>query len=432
MKIYSIPLFCFICCFLFFGGVSKKTALLSGVAKVEVKKIGINYLLYKDGKPYYIKGAGGYSYLDDLNKHGGNSIRTWSDKNIKYILDEALKNGLTVMVGLEMGRERQGFNYNDRVEVEKQFNLIKATVLKYKDHPALLMWCIGNEVAFLAKNDKVWNAIEEIAKMIKKIDPNHPTTTTLAGVPSDQVKSIIYKCPDIDIISVNAFQDLPYVPIKLRQAGWQGPYIISEWGSTGYWEVKTTKWNAVIEETSTQKALVCKERYELAIKKDKERCLGAYVFYWGHKQERTHTFFGFFGENGEKTSMTDMLQFLWTSTWPINKSPDISFLSIDNKRSEENVFLLPSSIHKAVVLAKDPENQFLKYKWEIYRESNEYHKTGGDLETKPSKINQLILEQINNTADFTAPSKKGPYRLFVYVLDGSKNMATANFPFYVN
>ena len=408
----------------------EKKSSLPIPSKVELKKTGNKFLLLRDNKPYYLKGAGGYEFLTDLKKHGGNSIRTWSYKNVNYVLDEALKNGLTVIIGLEMGRERQGFNYNDKVAVEKQFNTLKSEVNKYKHHPALLMWSIGNEVAFLAKNDEVWTAINDIAKMIKENDPNHPTTTTLAGVPTDQVKSIIYKCPEIDIISVNAFQDLPYVPLKLRQAGWQGPYIISEWGSTGYWEVKTTKWNAVIEETSTQKAMACKQRYESAIKKDNDRCLGSYVFYWGHKQERTHTFFGLFGENGEKTATVDMLQYLWTSTWPVNKSPEITSLTIDNKVAEENIFLNPSSSHKSVVLARDPENKLVNYQWEIFRESNEYHKTGGDLEAKPIRINQSITQDANSIS-FDAPAKKGPYRLFVYVLDGGKNMATANIPFYV-
>ena len=49
--------------------------------------------------------------------------------------------------------------------------------MKIKDHPALLMWAVGNEVDLFYKNFRVWNAVEDISKMIKKHDSNHPIMT---------------------------------------------------------------------------------------------------------------------------------------------------------------------------------------------------------------------------------------------------------------
>ena len=54
-------------------------------------------------------------------------------------------------------------------------------MLKYKDHPALLAWIIGNEANLRFKNPKVFDAINDISKMIHQVDPNHPTTTALSG-----------------------------------------------------------------------------------------------------------------------------------------------------------------------------------------------------------------------------------------------------------
>jgi beta-galactosidase/beta-glucuronidase len=71
-------------------------------------------------------------------------------------------------------------------------------VLKYKDHPALLAWGIGNELNLQYKNTRVWDAVNDISKMIHELDPNHPTSTILAGVNKDLVGLIKQKTTDID------------------------------------------------------------------------------------------------------------------------------------------------------------------------------------------------------------------------------------------
>ena len=58
---------------------------------------------------------------------------------------------------------------------------LREEVLKYKDHPALLAWGIGNELNLQYKNPKVWNAVNDIAKMIHEVDPlaDHLAQVTL-------------------------------------------------------------------------------------------------------------------------------------------------------------------------------------------------------------------------------------------------------------
>ena len=68
--------------------------------KVEVLKKEGKWSLLVDGQLYYINGAGGDDYLDILKAAGGNTIRTWGTENAQYILDEAQKRGLKVMLGL--------------------------------------------------------------------------------------------------------------------------------------------------------------------------------------------------------------------------------------------------------------------------------------------------------------------------------------------
>jgi hypothetical protein len=88
--------------------------------KVEVKKIDNAYKLIRNGQPYFIKGAGGTSYMDRLAAYGGNSIRTWDSRNGDEVLNNAAKLGLTVTMGLNVARERHGFNYDDTAAVNQQ------------------------------------------------------------------------------------------------------------------------------------------------------------------------------------------------------------------------------------------------------------------------------------------------------------------------
>ena len=107
--------------------------------KVELKKVDSSFQLFRNGQPYFIKGAGGGAYPDRIAAYGGNSIRTWGTRNARSVLDSAAKYGLTVLMGLDVARERHGFNYDDTAAVRKQLQKLREDVLKYKDHPALAM-----------------------------------------------------------------------------------------------------------------------------------------------------------------------------------------------------------------------------------------------------------------------------------------------------
>ena len=73
------------------------------------------------------------------------------------------------------------------IAVKEQFERIKKEVLTLKDHPALLIWAIGNELNLRHTNPKVWDAVNDISKMIHEVDPNHLTTTTLAGISKNEI-----------------------------------------------------------------------------------------------------------------------------------------------------------------------------------------------------------------------------------------------------
>jgi len=397
--------------------------------KVEVKQIAGAYQLYRGGQPFYIKGAGGSSRLIELAGHGGNSIRTWGTHRAQAVLDSAQKHGLTVLMGLNVARERHGFDYNNEQAVQEQLKRLTEEVKKYKDHPALLGWGIGNELNLRYTNRKVWNAVNDIAAMIHKIDGNHPATTMLAGIGKDEVDYIKAHSTELDFLSIQMYADVINVRQRIADAGWDGPYAITEWGATGHWEVAKTEWDAAIEQTSTERAKVVRERFENAIKLDTTQCLGSYVFLWGQKQERTPTWYGLFTENGEEMESIDIMHYLWTGQWPENRVPQIFDVLLDGKTRYNNIRLKTNQQVALTFRSQDFDNDPLVIAADVLPESTDLG-DGGDYESRPPTLNNLITETRRDTVVFRTPSPKGPYRIFVYIRDGHNHAATANVPFY--
>lgn len=406
-----------------------------GPAKVELRETNGKFQLLVNNEPFYIDGAGlEFGNVPALAKHNGNSFRTWRTDNGQRsaveVLDEAQENGLMVTMGIEVARERHGFDYDDEEAVKAQLQDIKNQVMALKDHPALLIWGIGNELNLHYTNPKVWDAVNEISKMIHEIDPNHLTTTSLAGISQKEVDFIKERCPDLDLLAVQMYGDLPNLPKLIKEFGWDGAYMVTEWGATGHWEVPTTEWGAPIEDNSTAKAANYLRRYKGGIEADSLQCIGSYVFLWGNKQERTPTWYGIFLEDGKETESVDVMHYIWNGAWPENRTPAIVSYQLDGKTALNNIYLKAGQEYTATVKITDPENDSLTYRWEILPESTDLQ-DGGDYEERPESIGDVFDLQEEGSATFTAPAK-GPYRLFVYVTDGQDHAATANIPFMVN
>ncbi len=405
--------------------------------KVELKQKNGKYVLYRKGKPYYIKGAGcEFGTIENLASHGGNSLRTWRTENgketAKQILDKAQDNGLTVTMGLEIGRERHGFNYNDTAWVKKQFDYVKGEILKYKDHPALLAWGVGNELNLEYSNKKVWDAVNEIAKMIHEVDGKHPATTMLAGIGKNEVDYIRKNCPDIDFLCIQMYGDIENLEQRIKDAGYNGPYVVTEWGATGHWEVATTEWDIPIEQTSSEKAEAISRRWNNNIISNQTQCLGSYVFLWEQKQERTPTWYGLFLETGEETEAIDVMEHAWTGKWPDNRVPQIDYIKLDNKTRYDNVHLNPGKEYIVEFNANDIDGDSLTVKCEILPDVSDSWGLGGDFENRPETIFKMEDVKYTGKIVIKAPEKSGPYRVFVYIFDGHNNAAYANVPFFVD
>ncbi|MEA1887095.1 MAG: glycoside hydrolase family 2 TIM barrel-domain containing protein [Bacteroidota bacterium] len=406
-----------------------------GPRKVELKQTKGKYRLFVDGKKFFVKGAGlEFGNIEALAKSGANSFRTWRIDNGrqsgKEVLDEAYKYDLMVLMGIEVGRERHGYDYNDTAWVAQQKEEIRKQVVELKDHPALLGWGIGNELNLHYTNKKVWDAVDDIAKMIHEIDGNHPATTMLSGIGRGEVDYIEENCPNIDFLCVQFYGDIENLGKRIEEAGYEGPYLVTEWGATGHWEVPTTPWGAPIEQTSTEKAEAVKRRYENAILADSVHCMGSYVFLWGQKQERTPTWYGMFTEDGEKMESIDVMHYFWTGEWPENRAPKILKAEMNGLDRYAGITIEAGSQNKAMVEYSDPDDDSIVIECEIMREATDLGE-GGDFESRSESVETQISTSPDGKISFTAPAEEGEYRLFIYVKDNHNHAGTVNIPFKV-
>ena len=400
-------------------------------AKVEVVKVNDGYTLTRDGKPFVVKGAGldGVDLATVVNR-GGNSIRTWGIETAVETLDEAQRVGLLVLLGLPVAAERFGMDYDDPTSIALQRENIKTAVQRFKDHPALLGWILGNELDMGATNHKVYNEVNELSLIVHELDPNHPTTTTISAIDKETVERVRERAPDLDFISLQAYGALALMPKAIKYLR-EGPFMVTEWGPLGHWEVGRTRWDAPIEQDSTEKGRHFLSSYRTLIEPYLGPGLGSYAFLWGQKQERTHTWFSLFTESGESTAAVDALEFAWTNRIPQNQAPVLESMRLARRSASDSIRLSTNKKYDAKVEALDPDGDKLSYRWQIKPESTETV-VGGDFESNIADLEGLFVgDPSQSKVSFMAPEVPGHYRLFVMIFDGKGHAAHANIPFLV-
>lgn len=420
--------------------------------------------LYRNGESFYIKGGVPHhrkEFYGTLAKIGGNTVRIEPRLNL---LDEAKKHGLVAFVNLPVKGDRDGFDWDDENAVAEQNSKILEIVTNLKDHESVMMWSLGNELSYVSgpaeANPKLWYYINNLSKLIKEIDPNHPVGFCIGNGGCEVVADISRNCTDIDFFGMNAYRRIDEAS-KDVESNWSKPFVIAEWGTDGRWQVGETVFDAEVEATSSEKAMMFKERYEKGILPFRN-CVGSLAFFWGHRNEGTPTWFGLF-VNGKKTESVDVLQKLWTGVWPENRVPSISRirLSVDvmsnvcpfcRERIHEMEIegrssrlaiseitgkaicnrLSPGVVYNAYFSFEDPDNDNVTVLAEVRPDAKRLEGSyAGSNMTDNSPIPGLIVSEDFGMVKFKAPLETGTYRIYIYVDDGKGNIAHANLPFHV-
>jgi len=408
--------------------LSAQVAVGQAVPVEVVETAAGQWQLMRGGQPYFIKGAGGDGPKDLLAASGANTFRTWGiGPELGDQLDEAHALGLAVVAGHWLGHPRHGFDYNDLDMVAEQFERVRRDVLAHRDHPALLLWAVGNEMEGFAEGDDaaVWSHVQALAAMIKDLDPHHPTTTVTAEIGGRRVRAVRELCPDIDIMGINSYGGLPSIPERYRRLGGDKPIVITEFGPPGTWEIEMTGFGAPPELTSTQKALVYRDAFTAGCLEAGGLCLGGFAFAWGHKVEATATWYGMFLPNGDKLAAVDAMTEVWSGRPPADLCPEIRSFGL---RGPDVV--QPGDTVQVDLDVVDPEGAEVEVSWMITGEASAYD-TGGDAQPAPLELDGIITATSARGATLVMPGG-GVYRIYMSASDGTGGGAAASVPVKVD
>ncbi len=359
-----------------------------------------------------------------LVSSGGNSIRTWGAENLGSILDDAQANGLTVTAGIWLEHSDQ-FDYSNPGKVAAQFEMCQSVVRKFKNHPALLAWSFGNEMEGAGNDPKVWQAINAISAMSHKEDPNHPTMTVVAEIGGTKLQNLEKYCPEIDIVGVNSYGGAPSLAKRYKETGCTKPYVVTELGPLGQWEVGKSPWGAPYEQSSADKAAWYQNSYRSNVIDNASECLGSYAFLWGFKNECTPTWFGMFLSDGKRTPTIDAMAQFWSGKAPEHPCPALTGLKVTAAAD-----LAPGQTILAEVTATDSDGQPCRLKWSLLHEI-EHWSEEESREMEAGVAPGASITPSGQTAKVQVPTKPGAYRLYVVAYDSHGGAATANVPIYV-
>lgn len=424
-------------------------SLRGNASKVTIHHTGDDWTLQVNGQAFVVHGAGmGYSDeagIAALAEAGGNAFRTWGTEHLDMQLAAAERHGLMVLVGLDMQTQLQGFDYQDRAAVARQLTALQASVDRYKSHPSLLGWIMANEPnlmigvdgAAVQPDPAVYEAMAEVLQTIHRQDPHHPVTVAFAftATLADDVAQAVQAMPTLDFLSFQAYGALPVVAPLVQELDVDLPYMVTEYGPLGHWEMPSTHWGREIEEPSGVKAAGLVKRMQQAGLDDPGgRLLGGFAFLWGYKQERTPTWYGLFTPEGDRVAAVDELTRMWTGQYPRQRAPSAWDLTLNAQPAGASVTLPPGVPARASLHVSDPQGDALSIHWHVMHEVQE-RSHGGHFEMPPDELQVEFSEHTGvgdiHTVTLLTPREPGHYRLYARVNDGQGGVATANFPFLV-
>ncbi|MFE7074840.1 discoidin domain-containing protein [Streptomyces sp. NPDC057620] len=390
-----------------------------------------NWQLTVDGSPYQVKGltwgpavADAGRYMPDVRSMGVNTVRTWgTDASSKALFDSAAANGIKVVAGFWLqpgGGPGSGgcVNYlTDTAYKNQMLDEFPKWVQEYKDHPGVLMWNVGNESMLGLQNcysgdelERQRNAyttfVNDITRKIHGIDPNHPVTSTDAWVGAWPY----YKrnAPDLDLYAVNAYNAVCDIKSAWEQGGYTKPYIVTESGPPGEWEVPDDA-NGVPQEPTDQAKAAGYTRAWGCVTGHRGVALGATMFHYGTEYDFGGIWFNLLPAGQKRLSYYAVKRAYGADTSRDNTPPVVYGLSVEGDAGKVQA----GRDLTLAVGASDPDGDAISYE---VLDNSMYVDRSGQLTPRPH------TDLGGGRLRVTAPDRPGVWKIYVKATDGRGNV----------
>ena len=400
-----------------------------------------SFSFYVNDVPFFIRGVAyntGHDWRDGsqipsrsrlsedfklIKSMGANVIRRYGsgiyDKNILNIAHE---NGLMVQFGFWF--DPQVDYYKDKSAVEEYFHEVENNVRKWKDHPAVLMWSIGNECwgqlkhhfqkPYLIKvRQQYILMLEKMTRLIHEIDSLHPVITCLeheeSQLPSELIDLRRF-APSLDAIGINSYYEgqISKLDSVFFANDTTRPYLVSEFGPNGYWNdhYNNMKYGRLIEQNSLEKANWYVYQWRNFVLLNRGKTLGGIAYCWKDRLEGTLTWFG----------ITDFENRLKPAYWALRNEWGED--DIRNEIYNEDFSVVSIRKNNYMVYTLSAKKQHMKVKWEVFQ--NEF--------LEP--YDEIFFSEKGDFLFVKMPISNKNLRVFAYVSDENNNVITCSVPVY--
>jgi hypothetical protein len=201
-----------------------------------------------------------------------NTVKTYGPL-ARPVLDVLLQNGIVAIVNV---LARSNDNYT-------------ATVTNLRDHPAVLMWLVGNEwnrnsLYGTCVADACFTRVNDVAADIKRLDPNHPVATSFAPPGNVPTANDLMRLGAVDVWGLNIYSQPGFFGrfndwLALNtQLSTMKPFFMSEYGADAYnnlTQAEDQAGQAIALMRQTQEI-----RAQLSARSPALPCLGGTPFEW--------------------------------------------------------------------------------------------------------------------------------------------------------
>ncbi len=389
-----------------------------------------DWQLTVNGAPYQVKGltwgppaAEAAEKLPDVASMGVNTIRTWgTDASSKPLLDAAADNGLRVIAGFWLqpgGGPGSGgcVDYlTDTAYKNEMLTEFPKWVDTYKSHPGVLMWNVGNESVLGLQNcysgdtlekqrDAYTSFVNDVARKIHEVDPNHPVTSTDAWTGAWPYYQ--RNAPDLDLYAVNAYKDVCGVRSAWEQGGYDKPYIVTEAGPAGEWEVPDDANGRPEEPTDQEKAEGYTDAWNCVTGHDGV-ALGATLFHYGEEDDFGGVWFNIIPGDNKRLGYYSIAETWGADISGMNQPPRIEQMDVPDSTG-----VATGETFTVSVDATDPDGDPIDYT--VMQNSKYIDGAGGTEEAD-------VAETGDGTFEVTAPETPGVGKCYVFAEDGQGNV----------